>query len=75
MACRSEHAEAHGHSHGSHDDHRDHDHDAPDHERGFELSLFKHIDQERVRALNEKEPGSAKTVFKPWDARTDRTKV
>ncbi|KAJ3204331.1 hypothetical protein HDU82_005914 [Entophlyctis luteolus] len=42
--------------------------------RGAEFSLYKHIDLDNVLGFNEALPGSAKTIFKPWDARFDESK-
>jgi hypothetical protein len=51
-----------------------HDHDdSPD--RGAEFSLYRHVDIDRVRCLNELDADSIRSVFKPWDQRADRTKV
>lgn len=36
-------------------------------------SLFKSIDIDNVRCLNEREPGMAKHIFKPWDRRRDES--
>ena len=65
----------HGHNHGhGHDDHdHDHDHDGPD--RGAEFSLYRHIDVEKVRCLNESIDGSCRDLFKPWNERLDEEKV
>eukprot|EP00128_Syssomonas_multiformis_P001368 Colp12_sorted_trinity150504_noHs@3663 len=60
--------EAHEHGHGHDHD----DHESP--ERGSEYSLYKYIDMERVRCLNESVHGAAKTVFKPWESRLDHSK-
>lgn len=61
----------HGHSHGGCE--HDHDH-APDSDIAAQYSLYLKIDTERVQCLNEKEDGSAKYVFKPWDKRLDKEK-
>lgn len=59
-----------GHEH--HDDHEhDHDHDGPD--RGSEFSLFRYVDIENVRCLNEETSGSCKYLFKPWDERLNES--
>lgn len=42
---------------------------------GNEYSLFKHIDVERVRCLNEAAPKTGSRVFRPYDFRHDNTKV
>ncbi|KAJ3414129.1 hypothetical protein HDV05_007073 [Chytridiales sp. JEL 0842] len=42
--------------------------------KGAEFSLYKHIDTDNVRALNEAVDGSGKTIFKPWDQRFETTK-
>ncbi|KAJ3029695.1 PITH domain-containing protein 1 [Rhizophlyctis rosea] len=68
---------AHPHDHGGDDHHHhhghdhDHDHDGPD--RGREFTLYQQVDIDRVRCLNESENGAAKTVFKSWEEREDRT--
>lgn len=73
--CREEHdAHGNGHDHDHGHDHGDsHDHEGPD--RGTEDSLYSHIVLDGVRCLNECEPGSGKTVIKPWHERNDTTKV
>ncbi|KAB5553171.1 hypothetical protein OIU76_008957 [Salix suchowensis] len=46
-----------------------HDHSCEDHDCSSNWSLYKHIDLPKVSALNEAVPGSAKSVFKPWEHR------
>ncbi|TPX69610.1 hypothetical protein SpCBS45565_g02347 [Spizellomyces sp. 'palustris'] len=69
--CRDEHHD-HDHDDHSHDHGHDHDHDGPD--RGAEYTLYKQIDIDNVRCLNESMEGAAKTVFKTWEQRADLTK-
>ena len=44
-------------------------------DRGNEYSLFKHIDVDKVRCLNEATPKSGARVFRAYDLRHDNTKV
>ncbi|KAJ6406459.1 PITH DOMAIN-CONTAINING PROTEIN 1 [Salix viminalis] len=46
-----------------------HDHSCEDNDCSSNWSLYKHIDLPKVSALNEAVPGSAKSVFKPWEHR------
>lgn len=55
--------------HCEHECDHDHAHDGPD--RGFEFTLYQHIDTENVVCLNEKIPDSCQKLFKPWDKRYD----
>eukprot|EP00127_Corallochytrium_limacisporum_P007484 Clim_evm6s253 gene=Clim_evmTU6s253 len=55
----------HGHSHGG----GSHGHSHDDPERGFAVFLRQYIDFPKVRAMNEAEDGSAKTIFRPWEER------
>ncbi|KAL6884529.1 hypothetical protein ACP4OV_010465 [Aristida adscensionis] len=48
-----------------------HDHSCEDHNCAADWSLFNHIDLPKVVALNESVPGSAISVFKPWEQRLD----
>ncbi|XP_075729135.1 PITH domain-containing protein CG6153 isoform X1 [Rhipicephalus microplus] len=43
-------------------------------ETGVQYSLYSKIDLDNVECLNEKEEGSGKLVFKPWEQRLDREK-
>lgn len=56
----------------SHEHHK-HNHDK-ELERGQEFSLYQHVDTTKVFCLNEKEKGSVKNVFKPWDERLNTEK-
>jgi len=54
----------------------EHDHsDMSDAERGMMYSLYQKIDTANVQCLNEAVDGSAKTIFKPWEERFDKTHV
>ncbi|KAI9355313.1 galactose-binding domain-like protein [Zopfochytrium polystomum] len=67
--CHDEHRHSHGHGHG----HEDHDHeDGPD--RGLDQSLFKVINVDLIRTLNESVDGAGKKIFKPWGDRFDMSK-
>ncbi|KAL3219667.1 hypothetical protein MRX96_030221 [Rhipicephalus microplus] len=44
-------------------------------ETGVQYSLYSKIDLDNVECLNEKEEGSGKLVFKPWEQRLDREKA
>ena len=59
----------HGHSHGVTD--------ASDAEnsRGHEFNLYLKINMDDFTCLNEEEDGSAKTVFRAYEQRMDRSKV
>ncbi|KAG0494217.1 hypothetical protein HPP92_005211 [Vanilla planifolia] len=48
-----------------------HDHSCEDHDCAADWSLYKHINIDKVIALNESIAGSVKTIFKPWDRRLD----
>ena len=63
-----------GHGHGA-CGHAHSNDDLENAERGAEFSLYLKIDNERVQCLNESVEGSGKTVFKPWDQKTDTEKV
>ncbi|KAJ3219060.1 hypothetical protein HK099_004827 [Clydaea vesicula] len=69
MSCSNETHRSSDHSHS----HHDHDHDDPN--RGEQYTLYKHIDVESIRALNEKFPNSAKKIFKTWDERFDQSHI
>ena len=40
----------------------------------MQFNLYTKIDLNKLECLNEAEEGSAKNVFKPWDARLDQSK-
>ncbi|KNC70955.1 hypothetical protein SARC_16511, partial [Sphaeroforma arctica JP610] len=72
MSCANEATESdhnHGHSHGGGSSGGGHSHDHDSAERGFEYSLYKHIDREGVKCLNAVDESQAKTVFRPWNER------
>ncbi|GAU19634.1 hypothetical protein TSUD_383290 [Trifolium subterraneum] len=46
-----------------------HDHSCEDHDCSSDWSLYKHIDLDKVSALNEATTGSVKSVFKAWEHR------
>lgn len=48
-----------------------HDHDCEAQDCSSAWSLYKHIDTQRVRCLNEAVDGSCKKVFKPWHRRLE----
>ncbi|KAL8854693.1 MAG: hypothetical protein Q9221_000475 [Calogaya cf. arnoldii] len=62
---------SHGHSHGHHHSHGDHDHDHHDDvEPALQSLIWKQIDFESIRTLNESEPDhGAKVVEKTWTQR------
>mgnify|MGYP000533368963 CR=1 FL=1 len=86
MACRDEATEAdfasghHGHGHG-HGDHghghgHGHGHDHKHEEEDVDSPiLWKVIDIDKCRCLNESRQDSCKNIFKRWDDRLDTTKV
>jgi len=47
----------------------DHVHQDDTPEMGIEYSLFRRIDKENLTCLNERQDGSGKTIFKPWEER------
>lgn len=55
-----------------HHHHHDHSHDAEDNSAQF--SLYMKVDLDSLQCLNEREDGSGKTVFKPWDDRFNQEK-
>ena len=55
-------------------DHGSHSHDPPPDAVPGD-SLYSKIDLDRVRCLNERVTGMAKSVIKPWDQRLDNEKV
>lgn len=65
----------HGHGHGGGHSHGCCECDHEPAERGVEYELYRRIDIEKLQCLNESRDGDGKLVFKPWDQRTDRTKV
>ncbi|KAL4424497.1 hypothetical protein ABPG77_006806 [Micractinium sp. CCAP 211/92] len=48
-----------------------HDHDCGEHDCSSAWSLYKHIDIQHVRCLNEAVEGSCRKVFKPWHRRLE----
>ncbi|PNY09236.1 PITH domain-containing protein 1-like [Trifolium pratense] len=46
-----------------------HDHSCEDHDCSSDWSLYKHIDLDKVSALNEATTGTVKSVFKAWEHR------
>ncbi|XP_073386329.1 uncharacterized protein [Physcomitrium patens] len=52
-----------------------HQHDCEEYECAGDWSLYKNIDITGVTALNETVEGSAKSVFKPWEQRSDLSTV
>ncbi|KAL4857139.1 PITH domain-containing protein [Chlorella vulgaris] len=48
-----------------------HDHDCESHDCSSSWSLYKHIDTQKVRCLNEAVEGSCRMVFKPWHQRLE----
>ncbi|PSC71196.1 PITH domain-containing 1 [Micractinium conductrix] len=49
-----------------------HDHDCEAQDCSSAWSLYKHIDTQRVRCLNEAVDGSCRAVFKPWHRRLEQ---
>eukprot|EP01134_Creolimax_fragrantissima_P002131 CFRG2131T1 len=74
MSCSKEATEGdhtHGHGHGRGDGHgHSHDHDSA--ERGFEYSLYKYIEKDKVTCLNAFDDTQAQTIFRPWDERMSK---
>ncbi|ORZ37724.1 galactose-binding domain-like protein [Catenaria anguillulae PL171] len=73
----SHHHHGPGCSHEAHDHDHDHGHDGHDHDgpdRGTEYSLWRYINIDQIRCLNEQVEGSAKKVFRPWEERLDEDK-
>lgn len=71
MSCSHECTDG-DHNHHDHDNGHDHD-DSP--ERGAEFSLYKYIDEARLRGLNISNGCSKLSdIFKPWPDRMDRSK-
>ena len=68
------------HSHCGDESHS-HDHDGSPHSHSPPPdsipgdSLYSKVDLDRVRCLNERVDGMAKTIIKPWDQRLDTEKV
>ncbi|GAB2225606.1 hypothetical protein Droror1_Dr00006403 [Drosera rotundifolia] len=52
-----------------------HDHDCTDNDCSSGWSLYKHIDLDKVSALNEAVAGSAKSVFRAWEERLSHSEV
>lgn len=48
-----------------------HDHDCEEEECGGQWTLHKYINESRISCLNERNSGSCKNVFRPWDTRLD----
>lgn len=63
----------HGHGPGGHSCGCGAEHEPS--ERGLEYGLFQKIHLDKLQCLNEVSDGSGRTVFKPWEHRTDRDKV
>jgi len=53
----------------------DHTHMDDSPEMGVEYSLYTKIDKENLTCLNEREDGSGKDIFKPWEERLNMNKV
>lgn len=66
---------SHGHSHGGGGCHCAAEREEPPEQRGLAYGLYLRIDLERLQCLNESREGSGRGVFKPWEERTDRSKV
>lgn len=67
---------SHGHSHGGGGGCRcAAEREEPPEQRGLAYGLYLRIDLERLQCLNESREGSGRGVFKPWEERTDRSKV
>ncbi|XP_073089497.1 PITH domain-containing protein 1 isoform X2 [Manis javanica] len=65
---------SHGHSHGGGGCRCAAEREEPPEQRGLAYGLYLRIDLERLQCLNESREGSGRTVFKPWEERTDRSK-
>jgi hypothetical protein len=63
--------ESHSHSHG---DGSSHSHSPPPDSIPGD-SLYSKVDLDRVRCLNERVDGMARSIIKPWDQRLDTEKV
>lgn len=68
-------AMSHGHSHGGGGCRCAAEREEPPEQRGVAYGLYLRIDLERLQCLNESREGSGRGVFKPWEERTDRSKV
>lgn len=68
-------AMSHGHSHGGGGCRCAAEQEEPPEQRGLAYGLYLRIDLERLQCLNESREGSGRGVFKPWEERTDRSKV
>lgn len=68
-------AMSHGHSHGGGGCRCAAEREEPPEQRGLAYGLYLRIDLERLQCLNESREGSGRGVFKPWEERTDRSKV
>lgn len=69
-------AMSHGHSHGGGGGCRcAAEREEPPEQRGLAYGLYLRIDLERLQCLNESREGSGRGVFKPWEERSDRSKV
>lgn len=68
-------AMSHGHSHGGSGCRCAAEREEPPEQRGLAYGLYLRIDLERLQCLNESREGSGRGVFKPWEERTDRSKV
>lgn len=66
---------SHGHSHGGGGCQCAAEREEPPEQRGLAYGLYLRIDLERLQCLNESREGSGRGVFKPWEERTDRSKV
>lgn len=66
---------SHGHSHGGGGCRCAAEREEPPEQRGLAYGLYLRIDLERLQCLNESREGSGRGVFKPWEERTDRSKV
>lgn len=62
-------------SHSSHGCSGHHHHHHEQQDPAVLWSLYKKIDLYKVQCMNEREDGSGKEVFKPWEQRLDRNKV
>lgn len=68
-------AMSHGHSHGGGGCRCAAEREEPPEQRGLAYGLYLRIDLDRLQCLNESLEGSGRGVFKPWEERTDRSKV
>ena len=68
-------AMSHGHSHGGGGCRCAAEREEPPEQRGLAYGLYLRIDLERLQCLNESREGRGRGVFKPWEERTDRSKV